>query len=77
MESAVAEIVALDQAHGDQLEALSVLLLRTESVASSKIESVEASLDDFAPGPSRQQGKRLSLVDGGRRRGLRAADQHD
>jgi Fic family protein len=48
MESAVAEIVALDQAHGDQLEALSVLLLRTESVASSKIESVEASLDDFA-----------------------------
>lgn len=48
MESALAQIVALDQTHGDQLEALSVLLLRTESVASSKIESVEASLDDFA-----------------------------
>lgn len=48
MEAAIAEIVALDQSHGDQLEALGLLLLRTESVASSKIESVEASLDDYA-----------------------------
>jgi Fic family protein len=48
METALAEIVALDQTHGTQLEALGVLLLRTESVASSKIESVEASLDDYA-----------------------------
>jgi Fic family protein len=48
MEAAVAEIVALDQSYGDQLEALGLLLLRTESVASSKIESVEASLDDYA-----------------------------
>jgi Fic family protein len=44
----VAEIVALDHTHGDQLEAIGVLLLRTESVASSKIEFVEASLDDYA-----------------------------
>jgi Fic family protein len=48
MEAALAEIVALDQSHGDQLDALGILLLRTESVASSKIESVEASLDDYA-----------------------------
>jgi Fic family protein len=48
MESALAEIVALDQTHGGQLDALGVLLLRTESVASSKIESLEASLDDYA-----------------------------
>lgn len=48
IESAMAAITALDSAHGSQLSALSVLLLRTESVASSKIESVEASLDDYA-----------------------------
>jgi len=48
MESAVGEIVALDRTHGDQLEALGVLLLRTESVASSKIEFVDANLDDYA-----------------------------
>lgn len=48
MEQALAEIVALDQSHGGQLEALGVLLLRTESVASSKIELVEAGLDDYA-----------------------------
>src|SRR4051794_11473365 len=48
MESAIREIAALDGIHGTDLEALGVLLLRTESVASSKIESVEASLDDYA-----------------------------
>lgn len=48
MEEALAEIVALDQAHGGELDALGVLLLRTESVASSKIELVEAGLDDYA-----------------------------
>ncbi|EXG80597.1 Fic family protein [Cryptosporangium arvum] len=47
-EDALREIAALDQAHGEDLGALGVLLLRTESVASSKIESVEASLDDYA-----------------------------
>lgn len=47
-EAAVAEISALDQTHGQHLDALSTLLLRTESVASSKIEHEEASVDDFA-----------------------------
>ncbi|MEO7261756.1 MAG: Fic family protein [Jatrophihabitantaceae bacterium] len=48
LESAMREISQLDGAHGADLEALGVLLLRTESVASSKIEAVEASLDDYA-----------------------------
>jgi Fic family protein len=48
MDAALAEVVALDQTYGGQLEALGVLLLRTEAVASSKIEYVEASLDDYA-----------------------------
>jgi Fic family protein len=48
IEAAVAEIVALDQTHGEHLDALGSVLLRTESVASSKIESVVASLDDYA-----------------------------
>lgn len=47
LESAMREITALD-AEGSGLAALGVLLLRTESVASSKIEAVEASVDDFA-----------------------------
>lgn len=48
LESAMREISRLDGSHGGDLEPLSVLLLRTESVASSKIEAVEASLDDYA-----------------------------
>jgi Fic family protein len=48
IERAMREIAALDNAHGDGLGALGVLLLRTESVASSKIENVEASIDDYA-----------------------------
>jgi len=48
VESAMREIALLDGTHGGDLEALSVLLLRTESVASSKIEAVRASLDDYA-----------------------------
>jgi Fic family protein len=48
MRAALDEIVALDHTHGDQLDALGVLLLRTESVASSKIERVEASIDEYA-----------------------------
>lgn len=47
LESATREITALD-AESSGLQALSVLLLRTESVASSKIEAVEAGLDDYA-----------------------------
>jgi Fic family protein len=48
VESAMREISKLDATYGADLEALGVLLLRTESVASSKIEAVEASLDDYA-----------------------------
>ncbi len=48
VESAMREISRLDATHGADLEALGALLLRTESVASSKIEAVEASLDDYA-----------------------------
>jgi len=48
VELAMREISKLDATHGADLEALGVLLLRTESVASSKIEAVEASLDDYA-----------------------------
>ncbi len=48
IEGAIREITALDNASGDILDALGVLLLRTESVASSKIERVQASLDDYA-----------------------------
>lgn len=42
------EIVSLDSEHGHHLTALSALLLRAESVASSKIEHINASVDDYA-----------------------------
>ncbi|WP_237165436.1 Fic family protein [Mycolicibacterium obuense] len=48
LEAAMSEISRLDSTHGPHLAALSTLLLRIESVASSKIERVEASLDDYA-----------------------------
>lgn len=48
MELAMREIAALDTTQGGTLDALGVLLLRTESVASSKIENVQASLEDYA-----------------------------
>ncbi len=48
LEAAMSEISRLDSTHGTHLAALSTLLLRTESVASSKIERVEASSDDYA-----------------------------
>jgi len=47
MEEALREVTALDESHGGELEALGSLLLRTESVASSKIEQIEASVDDY------------------------------
>lgn len=47
-ERAVATIAELNSTHGKHLLPLAGLLLRTESVASSKIEEVEASLKDFA-----------------------------
>jgi Fic family protein len=48
MEAALREVGSLDSEHGADLEALGTLLLRTESVASSKIEHIEASVDDYA-----------------------------
>jgi len=48
VEAATREIAALDAERGDVLGPLGVLLLRSESVASSKIERVEASVDDYA-----------------------------
>jgi Fic family protein len=47
-EAGVREITALDHSRGAELKALETLLLRTESVASSRIERIEASVDDFA-----------------------------
>lgn len=47
-DEALREIVSLDHEHGDDLRPLSTLLLRAESVASSKIERIEASVDDYA-----------------------------
>jgi Fic family protein len=48
LEAATSQIVALDGSRSAELEALGTLLLRTESVASSKIESVEAATADYA-----------------------------
>ena len=47
-DQAVRAVTIVDTDHGPYLGALSGLLLRTESVASSKIEAIEASTDDYA-----------------------------
>ncbi|GAA1725471.1 Fic family protein [Aeromicrobium alkaliterrae] len=47
MDSALAGLAQLDLTHGRKLGALDQLLLRTESVSSSKIENIEASLGDY------------------------------
>ena len=48
LEAATSEITKLDGTYADDLSALGTLLLHTESVASSKIEQIEASVDDYA-----------------------------
>lgn len=48
IEDCLREIAALDTSHGTYLGALGTMLLRTESVASSKIEQVEADVTDYA-----------------------------
>jgi Fic family protein len=48
LEAAGRAVASLDSAHGPDLAALSGLLLRTESVASSKIERLDATVDDYA-----------------------------
>lgn len=47
-EQAVRAIATLDATQGEQLVPLTSILLRAESVASSKIEHEEASIEDFA-----------------------------
>lgn len=48
LEAATSEVAKLDSSHGDDLSALGTLLLRTESVASSKIEQIQAGVEDYA-----------------------------
>jgi Fic family protein len=48
MEAALREITALDAEHAAGLGALGTLLLRTECVASSRIEEIDAGVDDYA-----------------------------
>ncbi|MBO0852398.1 MAG: Fic family protein [Nocardia sp.] len=48
MEAALQEIAALDAGHPAVLGALGTLLLRTECVASSRIEEIDAAVDDYA-----------------------------
>jgi Fic family protein len=48
LDAAARAVATLDASHGADLTALSGLLLRTESVASSKIEHLDASVDDYA-----------------------------
>jgi Fic family protein len=48
VEDCLREIAALDASHGAHLGALGTMLLRTESVASSKIEHVEADVTEYA-----------------------------
>ena len=48
LKAATSEIAKLDSSHADDLSALGTLLLRTESVASSKIEQIQANVDDYA-----------------------------
>lgn len=48
LDDSVRAVSLLDARYGRYLGALSGLLLRTESVASSKIELIEASVDDYA-----------------------------
>lgn len=47
-DTAVRTVARLDETSGEHLTSLATLLLRAESVASSKIEHEEASIDDFA-----------------------------
>lgn len=48
LEAATRDIIALDVSSGDRLKSLGQFLIRTESVSSSKIESIEADIDDYA-----------------------------
>jgi Fic family protein len=47
-EAAISAISNLDNAHGDALESLDRLLIRAESIASSKIENLHATSEEYA-----------------------------
>jgi len=47
-ESAIQEIAYLDKGFGETLNSLGHLLIRTESIASSKIENISANSEDYA-----------------------------
>lgn len=68
LEEAAHEVISLEASSGKELQALGALLLRTESVASSKIEQVEASIDDYARAfyGSKQNDSALAMVAGTR-----------
>lgn len=65
MESALRDIAVLDRSAGPELTALGALLIRSESVASSKIEDEEASVEDYARALHGHRGNRSasSMVD--------------
>jgi Fic family protein len=48
LEPVMRAIADLDSTHGTDLAAVGMLLLRTESVASSRIEAIDAGIDDYA-----------------------------
>ena len=48
LESASRVFTELDMSYGSDVATLSLLLMRTETIASSKIEDIQASIEDFA-----------------------------
>lgn len=68
LDAAARSIAALDATHGSLLSSLGGLLLRTESVASSKIEQITASVDDYARAMhgSRANASAVAMVAAGR-----------
>ena len=67
LDSAARAIASLDSAYGPALAGLAGLLLRTESVASSKIEGISASIEDYARAlnGSRANASAVSMVAAG------------
>ena len=64
LDAARRAIIGLDARHGNRLGALGRLLLRTEAVSSSRIERVDATLEDYARATvgSRANAGALSMV---------------
>ncbi|WIB63758.1 Fic family protein [Curtobacterium sp. MCBD17_040] len=68
LERAMREVRTLEETYADVLRPLAGFLVRTESVASSKIEHVTASVEDFARalGGVRSNSSAVSMVSAGR-----------